>query len=131
MLRHSNVLTNGGVAGLLRSCSNLCSSVGAGSRESAPAGVVSRGSACHARRGGGAGRGEAFRPRRPRVLILGPDERKEARHVRKVHGRPSAPRSAAQAATPAISLLQTARHGLAEAAQAAEPASRYVAAHLA
>jgi hypothetical protein len=34
-------------------------------------------------------------------------------------------------AAPAISLLQTARHGLAEAAEAAVPASRYVAAHLA
>jgi hypothetical protein len=31
----------------------------------------------------------------------------------------------------AMSLLQTARHGLAEAAEAADPASRYVAAHLA
>jgi hypothetical protein len=31
----------------------------------------------------------------------------------------------------AMSLLQTARHGLAEAAEAALPASRYVAAHLA
>ena len=34
-------------------------------------------------------------------------------------------------APPAISLLQTARHGLAEAAEAAVPATRYVAAHLA
>jgi hypothetical protein len=34
-------------------------------------------------------------------------------------------------APPAISLLQTARHGLAEAAETAVPASRYVAAHLA
>ncbi len=34
-------------------------------------------------------------------------------------------------APPAMSLLQTARHGLAEAAEAAAPASRYVAAHLA
>jgi hypothetical protein len=34
-------------------------------------------------------------------------------------------------APPAISLLQTARHGLAEAAESAVPASRYVAAHLA
>ena len=34
-------------------------------------------------------------------------------------------------AAPAISLLQTARHGLVEAAEAAVPASRYVAAHLA
>ena len=34
-------------------------------------------------------------------------------------------------APPAMSLLQTARHGLAEAAEASVPASRYVAAHLA
>lgn len=34
-------------------------------------------------------------------------------------------------AAPAISLLQTARHGLAEAAETTVPASRYVAAHLA
>jgi hypothetical protein len=34
-------------------------------------------------------------------------------------------------AASAISLLQTARHGLAEAAETAVPASRYVAAHLA
>jgi uncharacterized protein (UPF0332 family) len=34
-------------------------------------------------------------------------------------------------ATPAISLLQTARHGLADAAETTVPASRYVAAHLA
>jgi hypothetical protein len=52
----------------------------------------------------------------------------------------SAPRSTAvplrpaprrRPAPPAISLLQTARHGLAEAAETAVPAARYVAAHLA